>query len=102
MTDTTDEVAARDEELRDELREARKEVARIEREIVAETTPVNAGQAIIPELDLEGGTIYRVGEDTYETYEDAVEATAPPEAEAEAEGKGRGRRAARRGDDDDV
>jgi hypothetical protein len=38
--------------------------------------------AIVPELDLEGGTVFRVGEETYASLEEAEEAIAPPEAEA--------------------
>lgn len=37
--------------------------------------------AIIPELDLQGGTVYKVGEDEYATLEEAEAAVAPPEAE---------------------
>ena len=41
--------------------------------------------AIIPELDFEGGTIYKVGEDEYATLEEAEAAIAPPEAEVTEE-----------------
>jgi hypothetical protein len=98
--DERDEVTAHQEELRDELREARKEVARIEREIVAESTPVTGGQAIIPELDLEGGTVYRVGDETYETMEDAQEAAAPAEVEARDDATSRVKRARGASDDE--
>jgi hypothetical protein len=38
---------------------------------------------IVPELDLEGGTVFKVGEDEYGSMSEAAEAIAPEETEPE-------------------
>jgi len=81
--DVADQNTAREEE----VLEKRREIGRLQREMVLTTVPQEPGDPgyeppyISPELDLEGGTVYRVGDDVYETPEDAQEAVAPPEAE---------------------
>lgn len=55
-------------------------------EITVPQGPGDAGyQAplIVPELDLEGGTVFKVGEDEYGSMSEAAEAIAPPEEDAE-------------------
>lgn len=65
----------------DEEVDAPERDARFEREIPQ--GPGDEGYEpplIVPELDLEGGTKFVVGEDEYESMTDAAEAIAPPDA----------------------